>query len=166
MSSFKTCEFSEALEQNGGLVQFSPLCASSPNKAAYIAAASGNRLIIRDSQSLQSVHAFSCIDRIDRMEWSPDGLYVACLLLMRAAVQVFCVADIQWRCRINEGVAGLVSVKWSPDSRHIILESDFGIQLSVWSLMAGTSQLIMHPKQNPLSSTVASSMIAFSPCGR
>lgn len=91
---------------------------------------------------------------------------MACLLLMRAAVQVFSVADAQWRCRINEGVAGLVSAKWSPDSRHIILESDFGIQLSVWSLMAGTSQLIMHPKPNTFSNSASSSMIAFSPCGR
>ena len=166
MSSIKTCEFSELLEQSGGLVQFSPLCETSPSAPAYIASVSGNRLTIRDAQSLQSTQVFSCIDKVDRMEWSPDGLYVACILLMRAAVQVFCVADTKWTCRINEGVAGLICAKWSPNSRHIILESDFGIQLSIWSLMSGSSQLIMHPKQNTVSSATASPLIAFSPCGR
>jgi WD40 repeat protein len=158
MASFKTCEFSESLEQSGGQVQFSP-------QGTHIACASGSRLTIRTAESLEVVQNFPCIDKIDRIEWSPDGEFVFCLLLLRSSVQVFSVTDSQWRCRVNEGVAGLVSAKWSPDSRHIILESDFGIQLSIWSLLTGTSQLILHPKTTTALSATAS-LIAFSNCSK
>lgn len=157
MTSFQTCDFSDALEQSNGLVQFS-------RRTNYVAAASGNKLIVRDANSLEIIQVFPCIDKIERLEWAPDGQYVFCAMIVRSAVQVFCVADAKWTCRINEGVAGLVSAKWSPDSRHIVLESDFGIHLSIWSLLDGTSQLILHPKLSPPSSSPA--MIAFSNCSR
>jgi tricorn protease-like protein len=158
MASFQTCEFSDAIEQSNGLVNFSS------HRTNYIAAASGNKLVIRDANSLEVIQIYSCIDKIERLEWAPDGQYLFCVMILRSAVQVFSVADAKWTCRINEGVAGLVSAKWSPDSRHIILESDFGIHLSIWSLLDGSSQLILHPKPNTFSTTP--SMIAFSNCSR
>lgn len=34
-----------------------------------------------------------------------------------------------WRCKIDEGMAGLVTVKWSPDSRHILTTAEFNVSL-------------------------------------
>lgn len=44
------------------------------------------------------------------------------------------VNDPQWSCRINEGVAGITSVQWSPDARHIITTADFHLSLTIWPL--------------------------------
>ena len=166
MSAFETCDFSEALEQSSGLVQFSPKIPLSP-ESSYVASACGSRLLVRNANSLETIHIYVCIDKIERLEWSPDGQYVLCVMLLRGSVQIFSVADSSWRCRLNEGVAGLISARWAPDSRHVILESDFGIQLSIWSLLNGSSQLIMHPK-TPSSTGAAStaSLIAFSNCSK
>eukprot|EP00602_Paraphysomonas_sp_CaronLab_P009291 CAMPEP_0185036806 /NCGR_PEP_ID=MMETSP1103-20130426/30287_1 /TAXON_ID=36769 /ORGANISM="Paraphysomonas bandaiensis, Strain Caron Lab Isolate" /LENGTH=457 /DNA_ID=CAMNT_0027574487 /DNA_START=297 /DNA_END=1671 /DNA_ORIENTATION=- len=59
----------------------------------------------------------------------------------------------------NESVAGIVSATWAPDSRHIIVESDFGIQLAVWSLIENVSYIINSPKPG-------SGNYSFSDCGR
>jgi hypothetical protein len=110
------------------------------------------------------VSIFACVDKIERVSFSPDGVYVFCAMFSRNAIQVFCVVDPEWHCRINEGVAGIVGAMWAPDSRGIVTESDFGIQLSVWSLIDGTSQILSSPKQslNNATSTVAT----YSDCGR
>lgn len=102
-------------------------------------------------------HIFSCIDKIDKIEFSKDSEYIYCAIYNRATVQIFSLTDLQWRCRINESIAGMVSVTWAPDSRHVLVESDFGIQLAIWSLLENTSYIIHSPKPN---------CITFSDCQR
>ena len=41
-------------------------------------------------------------------------------MLARASIQVFSIGDQDWKCRINEGIASLISAKWCPDSRNVI----------------------------------------------
>ena len=48
--------------------------------------------------------------------------------------QAFQVCDKEWQCRVNEGVAGMTSALWCPDSRHILTVSDFHLSLTVWPL--------------------------------
>jgi hypothetical protein len=69
-------------------------------------------------------------------------------MFSRTAIQVFSVQDHDWRCRIDEGVAGLVNATWCPNSRSILAESDFGIQLAIWSLTDSNSYILANPKQN------------------
>jgi WD40 repeat protein len=95
-------------------------------------------------------HIFSCIDKIDKIEFSRDSEYIYCGIYNRSTVQIFSVSNFQWRCRINESIAGMVSVTWAPDSRHVLVESDFGIQLAIWSLLENTSYIIHSPKPNCL----------------
>jgi hypothetical protein len=131
---------------------------------------SGSRLTVKDSNSLLVVNIFSCIDKISHFEFSPDSSYVMCALYARNAVQVFSLSDPEWKCRINEGVAGMVSAFWVPDSRGIITESDFGIHLSVWSLIDGSSHVISSPKTDSKNGINklrnGSNMCKFSDCGR
>lgn len=142
---------SSSLQQTGGNCAHSPDC-------SIVASAAGSRLSVYDATSLAALHVFPCVDKIDRIEISPDSCYVLCALLARGIVQVFSVADPAWRCRINESVAGITSARWCPDSRHILVESDFGIQIAVWSLVESTSAIISSPK--------AGVSPAFSECGR
>ena len=143
-----------------------------------MATISGSRLTIRDVNTIEIRHVFPCVDKIDKVVFSPDSQYVFCAMFSRNAVQIFCIADGEWRCRINEGVAGITNVFWSPDSRGIVTESDFGLQLSVWSLVDSSSHLISSPKaqlphappvqvtSSPVSISRAPLLQSFSDCSR
>ena len=133
------CQFSEQFAHNLQLI-----CMS--NNSLYIASSLGSRATVRNIATSEVIHIFSCVDKIEKIEFSPNSEYLLCGLYERCAVQVFCMADNTWKCRINEGIAGMVHCRWTPDSRHIITESDFGIQLAVWSLIDGSSGLIAYPK--------------------
>lgn len=135
----------------------------SPNGAFIASISSGNRLTIRSTDTLEVAQIFQCVDKIEKIEISPDSCYVMCALLSRNVIQVFSIEDKDWKCRINEGVAGVVNAYWTPDSRNIVTESDFGIQLSLWSLTDSNSVIVSLPKppSTPLSKTTA-----FSDCGR
>ena len=133
------CQFSEQFSHNLQLI-----CSS--NNSQFVASSLGSRVTVRNFATSEVIHIFSCVDKIEKIEFSPNSEYLLCGLYERCAVQVFCIADNTWKCRINEGIAGMVHCRWAPDSKHIITESDFGIQLAVWSLIDGSSGLIAYPK--------------------
>lgn len=41
--------------------------------------------------------------------------------------QVWSLDQPDWRCKIDEGLAGLEAVRWSPDSRHILSTAEFQV---------------------------------------
>jgi WD40 repeat protein len=132
----------------------------SPN-GKFLASTMVSRLVLRElSKISQILNVFQCLDKIDRIEFSPDSQYVLCGLYARNTVQVVSVSDFEWKCRISEGVAGIISVCWAPDSRTIITESDFGICLSAWSLCEEKHSIISFPK--PSHKGFKSQYIAFS----
>lgn len=139
----------------------------------------------RTSEYMRVTNLFQCVDKIDSFEISSDSQFVLCCMLARSAVQVFSLVDSSWKCRINEGVAGLTAAWWAPDATRIVTESDFGVHMSVWSLRDATSSIISLPKpilslsggqHSPISITRTNSgaggkgnacrNAAFSPCGR
>lgn len=118
----------------------------SPN-GRYLASTMVSRLVLRDLHHVaQIMHIHQCLDKIEKLEFSADSEYILCALYARSAIQVFSVTNAEWKCRINEGVAGLVSACWAPDSRNVLAESDFGICLSVWSLPDEKHSIISMPK--------------------
>lgn len=135
----------------------------SPNSGFIASISSGNRVTIRSVQTWEVTHIFQCVDKIDKIEVSPDSCYILCALLSRTVIQVFSLEDKDWKCRINEGVAGIIDAYWTPDSRNVVAESDFGIQLSLWSLTDSNSVIVNLPKP-PYTSF--SKTTAFSDCGR
>lgn len=135
----------------------------SPNSKFICSVTGGSRLTLRDSISLEIIQLFQCIDKIERFDFSPDSNYVCCGLYSRNAIQVFSLIDKDFKCRINEGVAGMINSWWSPDSRTIIVESDFGIQLSFWSLVDATSSIISLPKpSSSFAKGIPSQVVAYS----
>lgn len=148
-----TCRVTSSA-QHQGCLRLSP----NSSHVAYLASAS--KIYVADTSTLKVTSICTSIDKIDKLEWSPDSEFILCAMYSRCAIQIFSVLDKEWHCRINEGAAGIVNVRWCPDSRHISVESDFGLQVSVWSLVDCLSYVFTHPKPG------MSSTSAFSDCGK
>eukprot|EP00051_Salpingoeca_urceolata_P008324 m.105116 g.105116 ORF g.105116 m.105116 type:complete len:117 (+) comp15691_c0_seq1:1443-1793(+) len=111
-------EFSEGMRHTG-----TSTCRLSPD-GQFVAGAVGHKLVIRNTADLSVIRVQQCLDAIQHLEWSNDSLYVLCALYKRAVVQVYAVEDTDWRCKIDEGEAGLIHARWSPDGRHIITTAE------------------------------------------
>ena len=131
--------FSESFEQTHQLCKFSP-------DGKYVANCVQYRLIIRDVKTLQIKALYTCLDSVDCMEWSSDSLFILCGMFKRALVQVWSLEQPNWYCKIDEGVAGLEAVKWSPDGRHILSMATLQIRISIWSLIDKSVAYMRYPK--------------------
>ena len=60
--------------------------AFSPN-GQYVAGAVDNRLVVRDAETLQVVQLFSCIDKIQRLEWARNSVFLLCCCYKKGLVQ-------------------------------------------------------------------------------
>ena len=138
-------------------VSFGNACFSPDGR--LIATAQGIRVMIRDSSSFDVMHVFPCVDKIDRIEFSPDSRLILCAMYGRCSVQAFNMEEPDWRCRVNENIAGLTYATWTPDSTHILTASDFGIHISIWSLINKNTYNVSFHKEGP-------HMHSFSDCGR
>ncbi|PAA71622.1 hypothetical protein BOX15_Mlig021993g1 [Macrostomum lignano] len=145
--------FSELIPFSGGsrLASFSP-------SGFYLAEAAQFRANVRDSKSLELLQSFACADQITDLAWSPDSLFLMCVMRKRALVQVWSLEHPDWACKIDEGVAGLVAACWAPDSRRVLTTADFNLRVTVWSLTDKTVAYLKHPK-------ACSKYIAFSSDG-
>eukprot|EP01112_Ceratiomyxa_fruticulosa_P007573 TRINITY_DN1970_c0_g1_i3.p1 TRINITY_DN1970_c0_g1~~TRINITY_DN1970_c0_g1_i3.p1 ORF type:complete len:452 (-),score=74.72 TRINITY_DN1970_c0_g1_i3:49-1404(-) len=121
------------------------LCKFSPS-GKYIATTVKYRLVIRDVETLQIVQLYSCLDIIQELEWSPDSQYVLCVMYKRATIQVWCVDQPKWTCKIDEGPAGLSFARWSSDGRNILSTAEFQIRITVWSLVNRSMSYLRSPK--------------------
>ncbi|XP_023697332.2 WD repeat-containing protein WRAP73 isoform X2 [Paramormyrops kingsleyae] len=121
------------------------LCRVSPD-GKYLATCVQYRLVVRDVSSLQILHLYTCLDQVTCMEWSSDSQFILCAMYKRALVQVWSLEQPDWHCKIDEGSAGLVSSRWSPDGRHILNTTEFHLRVTVWSLCSKSVSYIKYPK--------------------
>ncbi|XP_064534433.1 WD repeat-containing protein WRAP73 isoform X1 [Pseudopipra pipra] len=138
--------FSELFELSGLLGRFSP-------DGKCLASCVQHRLVVRDVSSLQVLQLYTCLDKIQYIEWSSDSLFILCAMYKRGIVQVWSLEQPDWHCKIDEGSAGLVASCWSPDGRHILNTTEFHCSLSlcqlritVWSLCTKSVSYIKYPK--------------------
>jgi len=61
-------------------------------------------------------------------------------------VSVYKLQDEDWNSRIEAGVEGLSRAEWAPDGRTIMCFSDWGLRVTMWSLVTGTATYIQFPK--------------------
>ncbi|XP_011870637.1 PREDICTED: WD repeat-containing protein WRAP73-like isoform X2 [Vollenhovia emeryi] len=135
------------------------LCHFSRN-GAYLAVAFQTNLLVKDAATLDTRQSFVFGDVIQYMEWSLNSEYIVCANIKRAIVQVYSIRCPQWKCKLTEGSAGLQSVSWAPDSRHIFTIADFNIQVSVWNLEEQTVSYIQNVKSSSFDK------VHFSPDGK
>jgi WD40 repeat protein len=76
--------------------------------------------------------------KLDALEWSPDGqMLMAGMYSKKRMLQVLAVDKSREFCTtIDGGPAGIDGVQWSPDSRHLVVATEFNIRLNIWSLDA------------------------------
>ena len=131
--------FSSPHQQTGGLVHFSP-------DGRLVACAAAYRLVVRDVETLEIVHIFSCKDVIEKIEWSRDSKYVLCGIFKRGLAQIWSVEQPEWYCNVDEGPIGLACVRFSPGGRHVLATADFQLRITVWSLLDRSVCYIRFPK--------------------
>ncbi|KAI9356321.1 hypothetical protein DFJ73DRAFT_823870 [Zopfochytrium polystomum] len=137
-------DFTEVYKQTSFLCTFSP-------DAKHIATAVDHRVVIRDAETLQILHLFSCLAAVDELAWAADGELILCASFStrkggKGAIQVFSLRDPEWGACIEEGLAGLAAVKWAPDARSVLSFSEFQLRITVWSLVDKDAAYIQYPK--------------------
>jgi hypothetical protein len=96
-------DFSEAYQYSGQSPAFSP-------DGKFIACAVDARCVVRDAETLIVYHMFSCLDKVKRIEWCPDGRHIMCAMYTRASIQLWCIDDSSWACKLDEGPAGALEM--------------------------------------------------------
>ncbi|KAJ3816063.1 WD repeat-containing protein 8 [Lentinula aff. lateritia] len=157
-------DFTELYKHSGSLVSFSP-------GAHFVLNAVHDRVIIRKTDSFQISRTWvidptpsesatllnkqaskairsstdSRNNSISHAAWSSDSEYVLAASVRGGFVQVFKLRDEGWTARIDCGVEGLVKAVWAPDARTILCFSDWGLRVTIWSLVTGTASYIQFP---------------------
>ncbi|KAG8733960.1 hypothetical protein FRC12_018690 [Ceratobasidium sp. 428] len=58
------------------------------------------------------------------------------------------MVDEEWNARIEAGAEGLARAEWAPDGRSIVCFSEWGLRVTIWSLVDGTATYIQFPKHS------------------
>lgn len=118
----------------------------SPNDK-YFSILKGTEIHIYDCKKLTFLRKFSFNDIISNIEWSPDSNLILVSFSGKSNIcEVKSLDNPDWQCKIDEGVAGLSSCRWSPDSRRILTICEFNLRLTIWSLIDRTTNFINYPK--------------------
>ncbi|CAL1299941.1 unnamed protein product, partial [Larinioides sclopetarius] len=117
------------------------------------------QLIILDVESQKTVQKFICDYTIDCLSWSPDSELVYCCSKKQGSIQIWNLTNPVWRCKIMENPLAVAEVHWAPDSRHLLVISEFHLKMTVWSLVSTTIAVIENPKP-------VKNCLSFSSCER
>ena len=88
-------DFSEAYPFSGPHPQFSP-------DGEYVAVVVEYRILVREVDTLRVVQLYSCLDKIQSYQWSPDSKYILCVLKGKPIVQIWSLEEPDWMCKIDE----------------------------------------------------------------
>ena len=75
------------------------------------------------------------MDEISHVEWSPDSNFILCALFKRSLVEIWSVKDSKFSCRIEQGAAGVSYALFAPDSKHVLVCSDFNLRITIWNIL-------------------------------
>ncbi|OBZ73284.1 WD repeat-containing protein WRAP73 [Grifola frondosa] len=153
-------DFTEIYKQTASLVAFSP-------GTHFLLTAVQDRLVVRRSDSFQISRTWlvdttpphhrrhhllllvACAPPenawITHAGWSCDSEYVLGACAKRGVVAVFKLRDEDWSARIEAGAEGLVKAEWAPDGRSVLCFSEWGLRVTIWSLVSGTATYIQYP---------------------
>jgi hypothetical protein len=115
-------DFTEIYKQSSSLCRFSP-------NGEFVATAVQQRLVIRQTQTLQILQLYTCLDTIQYIEWCMDSDLILVASYKLKTFQVWKLSDEKWGAEVDEGLAGLVRLLWAPDGRHVLSFSDFNVNV-------------------------------------
>ncbi|GLB36033.1 putative WD40 repeats [Lyophyllum shimeji] len=158
-------DFTEIYKQSSALAAFSP-------GAHFILTAVQDRIIVRRTDTLQitrswlldasrsptnaSLTTFKSKNSttntnaaheawISHVGWSCDSEYILAACAKRGVVHLQKLRDEEWNGRIDCGAEGLVKAEWAPDGRTILCFSEWGLRVTLWSLVTGAATYIQYP---------------------
>ncbi|KAH9939670.1 YVTN repeat-like/Quino protein amine dehydrogenase [Epithele typhae] len=152
-------DFTEIYRQTASLVAFSP-------GTHFLLTAVQDRLVVRRSDSFQIARTWlvdptpsptaAALPRDKEREkdahgwithagWSCDSEYVLGACARAGVVQVFKLRDEAWTARIDAGSEGLVKAEWAPDGRTVLCFSEWGLRVTMWSLVTGAATYVQYP---------------------
>jgi WD40 repeat protein len=128
------------------------IAAFSPG-SQFILAALHDRLVVRRADSFQIVATWHIQPTsaskstlvISHIGWSCDSEYILAACAAHGLVYVCKLQDEAWNARIEAGAEGLVKAEWAPDGRSIVCTSEWGLRITIWSLITGTAIHIQYP---------------------
>ncbi|RDX44321.1 WD repeat-containing protein 8 [Lentinus brumalis] len=118
------------------LVDTSP----SPTSEALLSSNAAGPHSLRDKTGESSSNAW-----ITHAGWSCDSEYVLGACAKTGVVCVFKLRDETWNARIEAGSEGLVKAEWAPDGRAILCFSEWGLRVTIWSLVTGAATYVQYP---------------------
>ncbi|RPD56789.1 WD repeat-containing protein 8 [Lentinus tigrinus ALCF2SS1-7] len=118
------------------LVDTSP----SPTSAALAGAGASGPSSLRERAGESSSNAW-----ITHAGWSCDSEYVLGACAKTGVVCVFKLRDETWNARIEAGSEGLVKAEWAPDGRTVLCFSEWGLRVTMWSLVTGAATYVQYP---------------------
>eukprot|EP00762_Andalucia_godoyi_P004127 ANDGO_06380.mRNA.1 putative WD repeat-containing protein C32H8.09 len=140
--------FSDPVKFSGKSVSFSA-------DGEYVAFSHGPEVAVRETTTFSQNRRFACEDIVDYVEWSSDSTLLLCVSVKRGVIMVFNPSDPSFRCRIDEGTLGVESATFSKDSRHVLVTSEMGVRIGVWSLVDGSCTVLSSGKAVPKNRNIA-----------
>ncbi|KAJ1913087.1 hypothetical protein IWQ60_009362 [Tieghemiomyces parasiticus] len=132
-------DFTPLHRQSGGLVSFSP-------DGRYLASTIKDRLVIRDAESLEVRHTYTCTYVVQDVQWSPHSDYLLSVSYKQARVDVWSLHDDKWHAELDESFTGLSNARWARDGLHVLTVSEFQFRLNIWSMLTGEQLCVQYPK--------------------
>ena len=101
---------------------------------------------MKDVAQLNNLQVYSFPEPITNMDFSPDSKLILVTMIKKGLVEVRSVYEEEWAAKIEDPVVGILNARWSPDSRCVLISSDYQLKLSIYSLVDKTVQYIKNPK--------------------
>lgn len=99
-----------------------------------------------DSNESHALAAFRASEPITNMEFSQDSKLLLFYSPKRSLVEIRALFNQDWFCKIDESSVGLVGARFVPDSKQVMVFSDFQLKLSIYNLCNKRVAHINNPK--------------------
>ena len=101
---------------------------------------------MKDVAQLNNLQVYLFPEPITNMDFSPDSKLILVTMIKKGLVEVRSVYEEEWAAKIEDPVIGILNARWSPDSRCVLISSDYQLKLSIYSLVDKTVQYIKYHK--------------------
>ncbi len=123
----------------------------SPNDK-YVAVCYENNISIYEKEKMQRIskefRKIQTNERVDKMEFSGDSNLIGYMIKSKNQIYVKSVYESEYGMMMEDGILKIIDFKWNPNSKNIIIESDFNMKLSVIELQNKEKniKIIKNPK--------------------